>query len=84
MESCASEAGGWRADTSADSAEVCERAIAKRDEVERKIAHLQEIHGALEELISACPGRGALRECSIMEALINASRGEAAPRRQPD
>ncbi len=67
-----------RADPSADSAEVRARAIAKRDEVERKIAHLQEIHGALEELISACPGRGAVRECSIMEALINASRGEAA------
>ncbi len=31
---------------------------------------------ALEELISACPGRGALRECSIMEALISASTGE--------
>ncbi len=31
---------------------------------------------ALEELISACPGRGALRECSIMEALIGASTGE--------
>ncbi len=70
-----------RADPSADSADVRERAIAKRDEVERKIAHLQEIHGALEELISACPGRGAVRDCSIMEALVNASRSEAAPRR---
>ncbi len=73
-----------RADPSADSADVRERAIAKRDEVERKIAHLREIHGALEELISACPGRGAVRDCSIMEALVNASRSEAAPRRQPD
>lgn len=70
-----------RADPSADSADVRERAIAKRDEVERKIAHLQEIHAALEELISACPGEGALRQCSIMEALISASRSEAAARR---
>ncbi len=70
-----------RADPSADSADVRQRAIAKRDEVERKIAHLQEIHAALEELISACPGEGALRQCSIMEALISASRSEAAARR---
>ena len=67
-----------RADPSADSADVRERAIAKRDEVERKVAHLREIHAALEELISACPGEGALRQCSIMEALNSASRSEAA------
>ena len=62
-----------RADPAADSADVRRRAIAKRDEVERKIAHLQRIHGALEELIAACPGRGAVRECSIMEALTSAA-----------
>ncbi len=62
-----------RADPSADSADVRRRAIAKRDEVEQKIAHLQRIHGALEELISACPGRGAVRECSIMESLSSAA-----------
>ena len=70
-----------RADPSASSSDVRERAIAKREEVERKIAHLQKIHGALEELISACPGKGALRQCSIMEALISASRSEAAAKR---
>ena len=66
-----------RADPSAGSSDVRARSIAKRDEVERKIAHLQKIHGALEELISACPGEGALRQCSIMETLISASRSEA-------
>ncbi len=65
-----------RADPSAGSSDVRERAIAKRNEVEHKIAHLERIHAALEELISACPGKGALRECSIMEALISASTGE--------
>ncbi len=65
-----------RADPAADSSDVRERAIAKRDEVERKIAHLQEIHAALEELISACPGKGALRHCSIMESLTSASTRE--------
>ena len=36
-----------RADQSAGSSDVRARAIAKRDEVEQKIAHLQNIHGAL-------------------------------------
>ncbi len=65
-----------RADPAADSSDVRERAINKRNEVEQKIEHLQQIHAALEELISACPGKGALRQCSIMEALISASTGE--------
>ena len=62
-----------RADPAADSSDVRERAINKRAEVKQKIEHLQKIHGALEELISACPGKGALRQCSIMETLISAS-----------
>ncbi len=62
-----------RADPAADRSDGRERAINKRNEVEQKIEHLQQIHAALEELISACPGKGALRQCSIMEALISAS-----------
>ncbi len=65
-----------RADPAADSSDVRERAIDKRNEVEQKIAHLERIHAALEELISACPGKGALRQCSIMESLISASTRE--------
>ncbi len=68
-----------RADPSADSSDVRARAIAKRDEVERKIAHLRKIHAALDELISACPGQGALRHCSIMETLVAAAEGPRAP-----
>ena len=58
-----------RRDPGADSADVRTLAIAKRNEVGQKIARLQEIHAALDELISACPGKGALHECSIMETL---------------
>ena len=72
-----------RADPAADSSDVRERAINKRNEVEQKIEHLQQIHAALEELISACPGKGALRQCSIMESLISASVGDVVGRR-PD
>ena len=58
-----------REDPESDSAEVRERAAAKLAEVKRKITELERIHAALEDLIAACPGRGALRNCSIMETL---------------
>ena len=63
-----------RADPGADCADVREQATAKMQEVERKIARLEEIRAALEELIAACPGRGALRACSILEALASRER----------
>ncbi len=62
-----------RADPAADCSDVRERATAKREEVDRKIAQLERIRGALEELIAACPGRGALRACSILEAINEAT-----------
>lgn len=66
-----------RADPAADCAHVRERAAAKLEEVESKIEQLGRIRSALNELIAACPGRGALRECSIMASLITAT-GESA------
>lgn len=58
-----------RADPESDSADVRARAAAKLAEVKRKITELERIRAALEDLIAACPGRGALRNCSIMETL---------------
>ena len=58
-----------RADPAADCADVRGRASVKLADVEQKIARLEQIRAALEELIAACPGRGALRHCSIMETL---------------
>jgi len=58
-----------KADPAADAAAVRERAAMKRAQVEDKIEQLERIRGALEALIAACPGSGALRSCSIMEAL---------------
>ncbi len=57
------------ADPESDSAVVRERAATKLAEVKRKITELERIRAALEDLIAACPGRGALRSCSIMETL---------------
>ncbi len=45
--------------------------MVKLEDINRKIAHLEEIRDALEDLIAACPGRGALRACSIMDALAS-------------
>jgi DNA-binding transcriptional MerR regulator/copper chaperone CopZ len=58
-----------RADPQADCAEVRAQAITKRDEVEQKIVQLQRIRAALETLVASCPGSGALRACTILDAI---------------
>ncbi len=47
--------------------------MAKRAEVDRKIAELRQIRSALDELIATCPGDGALRACTIIDALTDKS-----------
>ncbi len=76
-----------RADPSADSSDVRDRAVAKLDQVDRKIQELGRIRAALKDLIAACPGHGALRKCSILESLTDADkydddagRGQAPPK----
>ena len=69
-----------RADPGADCADVQEQAVAKLGEVDFKIARLQEIRGALGALIEACPRRGPLGACSIMEALAGREDGEKPSR----
>jgi MerR family mercuric resistance operon transcriptional regulator len=58
-----------QADPGTDCADVRARAAAKLQDVLAKIERLQRIRGALEGLIAACPGRGAVRVCSILDAL---------------
>lgn len=58
-----------RADPTADCSDVRMRAVSKREEVDRKIAQLRHIGAALDELIATCPGGGALRACTIIDAL---------------
>lgn len=58
-----------RADPGADCGDVRTQAVSKREEVDRKIAQLQHIRSALDELIATCPGGGALRTCTIIDAL---------------
>ncbi len=72
-----------KADPDTDCSDVRRRAQAKLDEVDEKLATLTGIRAALEELIAACPGLGALRACSIMEALEGTD-DAPQPRRQKE
>lgn len=58
-----------RTDPSTNCADVRDRALAKQRNVDDKIAQLRNMQMALQILIDACPGRGAVHLCSIMEAL---------------
>ncbi|MDZ3836175.1 MAG: MerR family DNA-binding protein [Rhodospirillales bacterium] len=58
-----------RADPEADCGDVRTQAVSKREEVDRKITQLQHIRSALDALIASCPGGGALRACTIIDAL---------------
>lgn len=58
-----------RADPGADCGDVRTRAVSKREEVDRKITQLRHIRAALDDLIVTCPGGGALRACTIIDAM---------------
>ncbi len=53
-------------------AAVRARAAAKVADVKRRVADLDRIKAALDSLIAVCPGRGALVNCSILDALDSA------------
>ncbi len=77
-----------RAVPSTDCSAVRAQAVAKRDEVERKLRELARIGQALDELIAACPGRGALHACTILEAMRtrpakSTAHANGAARRRP-
>jgi Hg(II)-responsive transcriptional regulator len=69
-----------RADPAADCAEVRAQAAAKRDEVTQKIANLERIRAALDSLIATCPGSGALRACTILDAIEQVPIAQSGPR----
>lgn len=58
-----------RADPSSDCGDVRERAQRKLEEINDKVTQLLRIEEGLKQVIAACPGKGALRACSIMDAL---------------
>src|SRR5712691_5110215 len=50
-------------------AAVRSRAAAKLADVKQRLTDLERIRIALEKLVAACPGRGALNSCTILDAL---------------
>ena len=68
-----------RSDPGADCAEVRRRAQAKLEDVESKLERLQAIQSGLRELIAACPGQGALKSCSIVNAFEGVKPTNGAP-----
>lgn len=58
-----------RADPAADCGKVRKHAATKLAEVDRKLAELNRMRVALEAVVAACPARGALRQCTILETL---------------
>jgi len=66
-----------RVDPGCTCGEVKTRALAKVTDVERKIAALRRIRGALLDLADACPGGEATGDCPILEAL------DSTPEREP-
>jgi MerR family copper efflux transcriptional regulator len=65
--------GGRRGDMQG----VRRKAERRLQQVEQKISELERVRSGLEELITACPGRGHLRGCPIVAALS----GDEGPRR---
>lgn len=61
-----------RVTTGTSCAAVRSRAAAKAADVKRRLADLERIGVALQKLIGHCPGRGALANCTILEALDSA------------
>lgn len=52
-------------------ADVRAHAEAKIADVDRRIASLKRVRGALMKLASACTGKGPISQCPILEALEN-------------
>lgn len=71
-----------RADPKADCSDIRRRSQEKLAEVAAKSEQLDRIRRALETLIAACPGRGALRACSILDSLAQSAKQPAAGRRR--
>lgn len=70
-----------RADPEADASDIRSHATAKLADVEGKIRRLERIRDALKASIAACPGRGTLRECTILAALTDSEGPEGAKAR---
>ena len=68
-----------KTDPNADCSDVRMQAVAKRQDVDGKIAQLEDIRSALDVLIARCPGGGDLSACTIMDAISERPTMNTAP-----
>ena len=59
-------------DSDGDRADVRELASARLEDMDQRLARMQQARGVLAELVSACSGHGSLRDCPIVEAVLAA------------
>jgi len=64
-----------------DCAAVRARAAVKLGKVEARLAEFTRIRAALVKLIAACPGRGAVTTCTILDTLAAPTRKPIQPRK---
>lgn len=54
--------------------DIRERAEGKIEDIEQKVETLLAMKGVLERLVDACPGRGPVVECPILESVAEGNR----------
>jgi len=62
-------------DPSSRCVDIRVRAKHKLDDVNARIADLEQISGTLNKLIESCPGQGPAQKCSILGAIRNGDLG---------
>ena len=60
-----------QADPDADCSNIRDRVRDKLTEMKSRMASLQAMTATLEELVSTCPGKGAVERCSILNSFAN-------------
>jgi MerR family transcriptional regulator, copper efflux regulator len=73
-----------RSDPGAGCADVRQRAIEKRNDVQVKLNRLKHMRDALDELIARCPGAGGVNACSILDVMERRTDNAPASDREID
>ncbi len=59
-------------DSNGDRAEVRALAAARLDDMNRRLAEMQQARNVLSGLVTTCSGHGSVRDCPIVEAVVAA------------
>ncbi len=70
-------------DSEGDRAEVRALATARLEDMDRRLAEIQQARTVLAGLITACSGHGSVRDCPIVEAVVAAQPAPSKNSRKP-